>query len=328
MKKISRFSIGFAVAAFFMWLLLRQMSWQAVVSALKAANPIVILLAVTAFLTGYCFRVLRWRLMLLQDNQFLSFKDCAAPLFMSFAANNILPFRAGDLLRAFGFRGRLHISLSTSLASLFVERLLDMLMLLVFLGLVLIFFGSKAYVFLGASGWILVLIALGIATILAFPSFFEPLIRVLSKPVLRIFPHSGERIERGIQNTFFYLNQLSKSHLLARLMLWSFFAWGFEAIVFWLTALSIPSVSHPVAAFLALPIGSLSTLIPSTPGYVGTFDFFVVESMKTLGNSPVSATAFAFLIHLILWLPPIVVGAICFLIKPLTQEERLELVHK
>jgi hypothetical protein len=47
--------------------------------------------------------------------------------------------------------------------------------------------------------------------------------------------------------------------------------------------------------------------------------------MKILGNSPVAATAFAFLIHMILWLPPIVVGAACFLIKPLTQDERLEL---
>jgi hypothetical protein len=50
--------------------------------------------------------------------------------------------------------------------------------------------------------------------------------------------------------------------------------------------------------------------------------------MKALGNSPVAATAFAFLIHSILWLPPILVGAVCFLIKPLTQDERLELSHQ
>lgn len=328
MKKSLRFGLGLGIAAFFMWLLLRQLSWQSIITALKATNLWFVVLAVIVFLTGYCFRVLRWRLMLLQDNQLLSFQDCAAPLFMSFAANNILPFRAGDLLRAFGFRKRLHISLSTSLASLFVERLLDMLMLLVFLGVMLIFFGSEAYLFLGASGWLLVAIALGIATVLAFPAFFEPLIKICIRPVVHFMPHWGERIQRGVQNTFLYLTQLSKSHLLTRLLAWSFLAWGCEGFVFWLTALAIPSLAHPVAAFLALPIGSLSTLIPSTPGYVGTFDFFVVESMKILGNSPVAATAFAFLIHMILWLPPIVVGAACFLIKPLTQDERLELSHQ
>lgn len=328
MKKSLRFLVGLIIAVFFMWLLLRQLSWHSIVAALKATNLGLVFLAITVFLTGYCFRVLRWRLMLLQDNSLLSFKDCATPLFMSFAANNILPFRAGDLLRAFGFRKRLHISLSTSLASLFVERLLDMLMLLVFLGVMLIFFGSKAYQFLGTSGWLFVAVALCIVIILAFPAFFEPIMKLFVKPIIYFVPHLGARIQQGIQNTFSYLNRLSKGRLLARLLVWSLFAWVCEGLVFWIAALAIPSITDPIAAFLALPIGSLSTLIPSTPGYVGTFDFFVVESMKIFGNTSVSAAAFAFLIHMILWLPPIVVGAMCFWIKPLTQEERLELSHQ
>ncbi|HSC81948.1 MAG TPA: lysylphosphatidylglycerol synthase domain-containing protein, partial [Chitinolyticbacter sp.] len=57
-----------------------------------------------------------------------------------------------------------------------------------------------------------------------------------------------------------------------------------------------------------LPVGTLATLIPSTPGYVGTFDYFTVRAMTALGNGQVVATAYALLVHALLWLPPTLAG--------------------
>ena len=56
-------------------------------------------------------------------------------------------------------------------------------------------------------------------------------------------------------------------------------------------------------------------MIPSSPGYVGTFDYFAVQGLTAFGASHVIALTFALLVHLLLWLPVTVVGAL-FLVAP------------
>lgn len=51
-----------------------------------------------------------------------------------------------------------------------------------------------------------------------------------------------------------------------------------------------------------MPVGTLSTLLSSTPGYIGTFHYFVVPATELFGNTA-AAAAFALLAHLALWIP-------------------------
>jgi hypothetical protein len=71
----------------------------------------------------------------------------------------------------------------------------------------------------------------------------------------------------------------------------------------------------PMAPWFAAATGTLATLIPSSPGYVGTFDYFAILGLTAFGAPRVLATAFAMVVHLILWLPVTLVGA-AFLIAP------------
>ena len=70
--------------------------------------------------------------MMMQINPKLNWNQCAGPFISCVAANNILPFRAGDILRVFAFNKRLNINTSISFSALLFERLLDLLMLLLF----------------------------------------------------------------------------------------------------------------------------------------------------------------------------------------------------
>ena len=63
---------------------------------------------------------------------------------------------------------------------------------------------------------------------------------------------------------------------------------------------------------------ALATMIPSSPGYVGTFDYFAVQGLTAFGASHVVALTFALLVHLLLWLPVTIVGAL-FLVAPTTR---------
>jgi uncharacterized protein (TIRG00374 family) len=321
LKKVVRLSIGFAFAGIFLWLIFRHLSIAEIRSAFDNANIPLLSLAIVAFFVGYFCRIERWRLMLIQENPSLDWRSCAGPLMASIAANNLLPFRAGDLLRAFGFNRRLGISAATSVTTLIVERLLDLLMLVSLLGVALAYFGVEFSTLAGIGGSILIITGAAILFILNFPSFFKPVTIWLCQHISQIIPRLGEKLSAEFQKVFAALEHTSRGHMMLRLLVWSLFAWIAEGFVFWFVALSLPSVINDGAAWLALSFGTLATIIPSTPGYVGTFDYFTSQAMAALGNSHASSTAFAFLVHAVLWLPPLIAGGLYLLVSPLNQNK-------
>jgi uncharacterized protein (TIRG00374 family) len=319
LKKVVRLSIGFVLAGLFLWLIFKHLSVAEIRSAFDNANIALLSLAIVAFFVGYFCRIERWRLMLIKENPSLNWKSCAGPFMASIAANNVLPFRAGDLLRAFAFNRRLGISAATSVTTLVVERLLDLLMLVSLLGVTLSYFGMELSRIAGTGGGILIIAGAAILFVLNFPSFFKPMTIWLCRQVSRFAPRLGEKLFNEFQKVFTALEHTSKGHMMLRLLLWSLFAWIAEGFVFWFVALSLPSVSNDGAAWLALSFGTLATIIPSTPGYVGTFDYFTSQAMAALGNSHASSTAFAFLVHAVLWLPPLIAGGLYLLASPINQ---------
>jgi uncharacterized protein (TIRG00374 family) len=132
MKKFIRFSLGVSIASFFIWLCLKNIDFNLLLTICSEANISLIACATVLFFVGYSCRIERWRLMLVRDNTNLKWSECILPFITSIATNNVVPFRAGDLLRAFGFNDKLGVSAATSITSLLVERLLDLLMVMMF----------------------------------------------------------------------------------------------------------------------------------------------------------------------------------------------------
>jgi uncharacterized membrane protein YbhN (UPF0104 family) len=96
---------------------------------------------------------------------------------------------------------------------------------------------------------------------------------------------------------------------LARLLGLSLLAWAFELGLFFVMMLGfgIPA-SYP----LALLVGSaanFATLVPSSPGYVGTFDATLINVLHDVAGTPTSlAAAYDVAVHATLFLPVVVVG--------------------
>jgi uncharacterized protein (TIRG00374 family) len=317
MKKISQTVLGVIVASFFVWLIFKNVDFQELVISFHQLNVPYIVGAIMLFFAGYSCRIERWRLMLIQDNPGLRWQNCAGPLMASVAANNILPLRAGDVLRAFAFNKRLGISAATSLTSLFVERLLDLLMVVSFLGIALAYFGMDSSTLVGIGGGTLIIAAIAILFLLFFPRTFQRPAFFISNLIFRINPKLGTKIEEVLQKIFRSLDHILHKGTISKLISWSLVAWIFEGLVFWLVALSIPNVSNDLASWVALPVGTLATIIPSTPGYLGTFDYFTAQSMIAMGNSFASSVSFAFTIHVVLWLPPTLVGGMYLILSPI-----------
>ncbi|NOQ64907.1 MAG: flippase-like domain-containing protein [Methyloprofundus sp.] len=308
MKQILKLLVGILIAALFMWLMLRHINLEELKHSFSNTNSFWVLAAIMAFFIGYACRIERWHIMLKQDNPSLTWGNCSGPLLGSFAANNILPFRAGDLLRSFAFNQQLGVSSGVVIATLFVERLLDLLMVLVILGIALALFALDVSSFVGVGSATLIALALAIMLVLLFPQLFRPLALAMAKLIARLSPNFGKKLQDEIHKSLATLSHLSKKGTMLRLLIWSSAAWIAEGSVFWCAALALRSLTAPEAAWLALPIGTLATLIPSTPGYIGTFDYFIVQAMQALDNPINPAIAYALLVHALLWLPPTLLG--------------------
>lgn len=318
-RKAFQLVLGAACAALFLWLALGHLDAGELARSFQAADARWIAAAAAVFFVGYACRIARWRAMLAHSNPQLGWADCAGPFMACVAANNVLPLRAGDVLRAFGFNGRLGTSAAASLASVVVERLLDLLMVVAFLGAALAWFGLSASHLLGVGSVFLLGGAALLLLVLLFPSLFEPAALACVRVLSTLSPPAGTKLGVGVGKVFTALRAMAQGSTMLALVGWSFLAWLSEGFVFWLCALALPSITVDLAAWLALPVGTLATVIPSTPGYVGTFDFFVAQAMAAPGNTAAAAAAFALLVHAVLWLPPTLIGGLYLLAYPAKQ---------
>lgn len=325
--KAFQFLTGLVLAGVFLWLALRNLSREEITQALADVRWGWALAALAAFFAGYACRIERWKLMLSKDNPGLHWRQCAGPFFACVAANNVLPLRAGDVLRAFAFNARLGIGTTVSVTSMFVERILDLIAVIALLGAALWALDVRTSDVLGVSGPVLALALAGLVALLAFPRLLRWVLGLLARASSRLPQGLGARLASAFAKADDLFGDLARRNSLAGLSLWTVLAWIAEGCVFWFAALALPGITQAASAWLAAAVGTLSTVIPSTPGYVGTFHYFTAQSMLALGNPPAAAAAYAILVHALLWLPATVAGGLYFLFRQVPLPQDMQRAH-
>jgi hypothetical protein len=317
MRSHLRTVAGLVLAAVFLWLAFGRVDWSSIGAVLTEATPGPLLLGLVALAGGFLVRMVRWWMMLRALEPAVSLGDCARPFLLSFAINNTMPLRAGDVVRAVGFREALRSPAMRVVGTLLIERVLDLFVLvaLFFVGLLAVPRHVIPRPFV-ATAALLGSVALVALLVLVFaPSVLRTLTdRVASARLLRDrswMPRLREAAHRLV-DTF----ALVRSPTRALHLLWlSVLAWLLEGSMYACVAWGLHVGGSLIAPWFAAATGTLATLIPSSPGYVGTFDYFAILGLAAFGAHRAAATAFAMVVHLLLWLPVTVVGA-AFLVAP------------
>jgi uncharacterized protein (TIRG00374 family) len=117
---------GLLVSAFFLWYTFRGISFEQI-RALRVVNPSWIFGVVGFTFASYTLRCVRWTRMMRPTGA--RFSVCARVFMTSLAANNILPFRIGDIMRVFTYASDLGTSPSAILSTVILEKLLDIFVL-------------------------------------------------------------------------------------------------------------------------------------------------------------------------------------------------------
>jgi uncharacterized protein (TIRG00374 family) len=305
--------LGVPISLIFLYLAFRGQHPDEIRDALSRVDWRLLPLALVLLYTGIAIRAYRWHI-LLRPVCDIPTRDVFPILIIGYAANNVLPLRAGELVRAWVLGQRFGVRKTAALATIAVERLFDGVTMLLFVGGAATVIGLNAelqHVALAAAAVFAAAIA-GLVVLLVGGSLRDRLLALVIGPLPE---RLAARVERMAESFLAGLGVLSRRRDLALVAATSVIAWGFEASMYWTVARAfgdpLAGAMTPAAALLVTAIANLATLVPSGPGYVGTFEAGVLLAVNgALGIGRGLALSYAVLLHVLLWLPVTVWGAV------------------
>ena len=252
--------------------------------------PFIILIIFLQWLRAY-----RWGIMLQslrKLNQWTLFSITS----VGFMAIILIPFRVGEFARPYLISQKEKISMSSAVATIVLERVLDGLTLMGFLVIVMFFTPLPGWV--SKAGYLTLILFLLMLTIL--------ILLVLKKEntlkaidfILKIFPERFSLKVKSLINSFVeglgILPDVGKTLMVIflSLLIWILMGFSFH-ILFFSFNFKLPLI----AAYALLIIIALGVMIPAAPGFIGNFHFFCILGLTFLGISKPEAITFSIVLH-------------------------------
>jgi uncharacterized protein (TIRG00374 family) len=306
-----RYLFPFAISAILLAVVVHGLGgdWPQLVAALRDADWRLIPLAIGLFFLGIWIRSIRWGQLL--PEQAIKTSTLFSALVVGLTVNNLLPFRMGEIARAYLLGRWCQVPYGTTAASLVVERVLDGLSLALLLLVALALVPAPTYLLVG--GVVAAVAFVSGALVLAIAAWrADSVVWVGHLVAARLPAHWGAAVDRLAVHFARALVVVHDPSRLARVLGLSILAWCCELGLFYVLMLSLRLAEASYA--LALLVGSaanFATLVPSSPGYVGTFDGVLIRVLQdTSSIAAGQATAFDVVVHTALFLPVVVVGTL------------------
>ena len=138
--------VSIAIAGIFLWLALRGLDLDKIEQSLKKANYLWVGFAAVFGVSAYIFRAVRWNLLLEPMGHTISTSNSLWSISFGYLMNLTIP-RSGELARSTALYGVEKVPVDKSFGTIILERVIDLVCMLIFLGLTLIFKFEAIYSF-------------------------------------------------------------------------------------------------------------------------------------------------------------------------------------
>lgn len=261
---------------------------------------------ITAFVLVFFTFVIRgviWKYLLLPFKK-ISFKDSYHITVIGFFLNNFLPLRAGEFARVFLLNRKHELKKIKIFSTIIVERIIQGITLVLFF-IVSVFFIPNASVELLNIAFLSTALFFGLFALFIFPNqrkmFLQKIFGFSNTLRKKAFNFSeeiftGERaLNNGLKNSA---------------VIWGscIVLWSVHFVLYYFVAMVLGIHMGFFSMVILLAVTSLSTVIPSAPGYIGTFEGSFVLVFAAFGLSADQAISFAIVVHLMLFAGTTVLG--------------------
>ncbi|MFY7845217.1 lysylphosphatidylglycerol synthase transmembrane domain-containing protein [Chryseobacterium gambrini] len=268
LKSILTIVISLAFAGFFLWFALKGLDFKVIQKSLAKANYWWVLFAACFGIAAYWFRAIRWNLMLEPMGHHISNSNSLWSISFGYLMNLTIP-RSGEVARATALYGVEKIPVDQSFGTIILERVVDLVCMLCFLGLTLIFKGdviSSVYESSGADFnpnkifFIIGVLLLGAVLFFMFKK------RLANVPVL-------DKIIKFIDGILDGLTSVFKLKQKGKFILYTLGIWVSYYFAAYLVCFALPETSDFTFddGFLILVVGTFGMIIPASGG-IGAFN--------------------------------------------------------
>lgn len=290
-------------------------------SNISKLNIRVIFTASVVYFVSVYFRYLRWKLIykeLIGNYKFNMLKETI----VGYMANNIFPFRLGELYRVKRISDKESKGFIKILSTVFTERFTDVLALLFFIILSIPFirkFNTKIQfenneinIFDIGISFLSYLVIFIILIIISF-ILYRLKLPYINKAILII--------TNFITSLTIFFNHKRELNKYSYLTILSIIIWLIEAIVYYVIAIEfLPYHNKYELIYIILIVCSITNLsgaIPSLPGNIGGFEFFGTITFIILGIASAAGASIIITVHLILFVPISIIGIIILILEKL-----------
>ncbi|HHT9129773.1 MAG TPA: lysylphosphatidylglycerol synthase transmembrane domain-containing protein [Candidatus Brocadiaceae bacterium] len=329
-KKNILFILGIVASVVCSWLFVRKIDWSLLKNALIEANYWFIIPTIILNLLFYVVRALRWQ-GLLSHIKAIPAINLLSITFIGFMANNILPARVGEALRPFLLYKKEDIKFPTSVATVIVERIFDMLGLIIFTVVIIALLPHpstthnnplvytsvnhantmKESIIPSLKNWTEVFAAVGIFAILSLslvvikPDFVKKILYKLCS----FLPHKlKDKILEFYESFVHGLKILENKTQTVWILSFSLLIWIICGAEIYLLGFSFHLHLPFMGACLVAVCLALAIALPQAPGYIGVFHIAVLKSLDIFGIQTTVAQSYAIVLWAISILPSTIIG--------------------
>src|SRR5574341_841945 len=307
-RRIALLVVGLAISAIFVYLALKGLNLGEVWANLQGAHYGWLIPGVLVYFVAVWARTWRWHY-LLRPIKRIGLVRLFPVVVIGYMGNNVYPFRAGEVIRAWVLKRNDDVSISASLATIIVERIFDGLVMLIFVFVALPFAPIPppydriviwmTALFFGALA--------GFFVLALRPAFTRRLYTGLIRRTVPI--QSVQDRLLGIADRFLDgLASLRSPADLLMTLITSVFIWLTETGKDWFVMHAFDFQVSFFVLMVMTAVVNLATTLPSSPGYVGTFDTPGIKTLTAYGVQETVAASYTLVLHAALWLPITVLG--------------------
>ena len=315
--KTIRIIAGLLISVFFLWLAFRKSDLSQIWVILKGVRVELIVIVFVISCAGLMLRSYRWKT-LGKKYDGVPWKSCFEATAIGLMLNTFVPFRGGDLFQAYFLSRKTNLPKSYTLATVFLERIMDLI--------------PPLLMIIGGSFFVVLPEQISLGRLFVFLSVLFLLLglflyqRKRFIDVIENFMHQkhSAKIDRFLEHlaqafVFMKDKQVLTKSIPLTLINW-FIISNFSTYLL-LNSLGIHI--NFLAVYLVLGISILSVAIPSSPGYVGTWEFFTMLALQVFHIDKSTALSFAILSHFMALLPTTLIGLYFFYVDIFIKKEHI-----
>jgi hypothetical protein len=271
-----------------------------------------VLFALPVIFFSHFLRALRWRY-LMDPIKRVDVASLFSALLIGYMANILMPAHLGEFLRAYVLGKKRGVSASSTFATIVVERVID-----VFALLLLMVFAILLYPFpdwINKAGYAMLVGTVGLFVFLIllkkYFAFFERFLNLLFRPLPKGLQ---EKLDRGVRSFIIGIVPLRSGWDYPVVAVLSVVIWACYGFIIHLVLHAFDFMSvYPLpwsTSLIVLVVTTIGVVVPSSPGYVGTYHWLCQVSLAMFGVSAGPALSFAILTHGVNFLPVLIAGLI------------------